>query len=194
MSGEFDASAGNREVWHAFLLECVFVSGTKRVWNGFGPLLTLDGRLWSGVGTLISLGALTLGMSTSAPAGQIVVSGASEEMLAKAIGAASDVLDQPVITYVQSFNGRALNGLPEVLGFRFMKNMELSQTPAGEGAGGSVIRTIAVNHEGAYARRLSPPAGWYTDSDQQLRHPGDKACERTPFLVYQEEPWPVYVP
>lgn len=191
MSGEFDASTSAREVPHAFLLEFLFVSGTKRVWGGFGKLRTLDGREWAGIGELISLGALTHGMSTSAPAGQIVVSGASQEMLAKAIGEVDDLLDQPVITYVQSFIGRALNGLPEVLGFRFMKNMELSQPLASDG---KVTRTIAVNHEGAYARRLSPPAGLYSDSDQQLRHPGDKACERTPFLEYQEEPWPVYVP
>jgi len=85
---------------------------------------------------------------------------------------------------MQPFIDRAVYGAPVTLALRIMKNMEISRDAG--------TRTIGINHEGPYTGRRRPAAGWYSDRDQQKRFPGDKACERTPWLLFKKERWPDY--
>lgn len=173
-----------RESAVAFLIELSFVSETKRIWTGFGPLTTSDARVWDGIGELARIEGLSQGIGTSAPAGKIVASGVSPLILSTAIGEVAEFKDRAIAIYMQPFLDRAVYGAPVTIALRIMKNMEISRDAG--------TRTIAINHEGPYTGRRRPAAGWYSDRDQQKRFPGDKACERTPWLLFKQEKWPDY--
>lgn len=181
---EASATILAREAPIAFLVELAFVSATKRVWTGFGRLRTSDAREWDGLGEVISIDGLGGALSGTAPAGKLSVSGVSEAVLDKAIGEVAEFKDRAVAFYLQPFADRALYGAPVPYGLRIMKNMEVTRSAG--------IRTIAINHEGPYAGRRRPAAGWYSDRDQQKRFAGDLACQRTAFLLYQQEIWPKF--
>jgi len=167
----------------AILIKLEFVSATKRVWTGFGKLKTLDTSEWDGLGEVIGIDGIAPAFSASAPAGRIVASGVSSAVLAAAVDA-TDYRDQPITIYLQPFQGRALYGNPVPIRFGIMKSLEITRNAG--------TRTIAVNYEGPYTGRRRPPAGWYSDSDQQKRHPGDKFCERVPYLQFKKDQWPHY--
>ncbi len=173
----------SREAVAAFLIEFVFVSETKRVWNGFGKLVTLDDKEWDGIGELVSIDGLAPSFSASAPTTRIGASGVSSDVLAAAVDA-TEYRDQPLIVYLQPFADRALSGNPVPIALRFMKSLEITRDAG--------TRTISVNCEGPYVGRRRPPAAWYSDSDQQKRHPGDQFCERVPYLLFKKDRWPNY--
>lgn len=180
---EADATILAREAVAAFLIDFGFLSGSKQVWTGFGKLKTADARVWDGLGEVITIGGLSPSFSASAPANRITASGISTEVLAAAVDA-EDYRDQPVTVYLQPFQGRALYGNPVPLALGLMKNLEITRDAG--------TRTIAVNYEGPYTGRRRPAAGWYSDPDQQKRHPGDKFCERVPYLFFKKDKWPDY--
>jgi hypothetical protein len=178
------AVVSSRDTGLAFLIKFDFVSVTKRVWTGFGNLATLDGNVWSGLGEIISIDGLSQLSSTSATPGSLTVSGVSPDLLAKAIGEDDEYLQQPVSIFLQGFQNRALVSNPCTLAVRLMTGMEISRTGA--------TRSIAITHESPYIGRNNGANGNYTDQDQQRRFPGDRACERTPFLAFKREQWPAY--
>lgn len=169
----------------AFLLEFVFDSETMRVWTGYGRFKSTDDRLWDGVGKLARIEGLSQGLSTSAPAGKVIASGVDADTWNAAVNA-TEYLDRPLNIYLQPFLNRAAYGAPVPIALRIMKNMEISRDAG--------TRTIAVTHEGPYTGRRRPVAGWYSDRDQQRRFTGDQFCERTQFLLFQQERWPHYTP
>lgn len=180
---ELAATIVSREAPIKALLELDLLSGPKRVWAGFGKLQTIDGRQWDGIGDLGSIDAITQSFSASAPAGRITVSGVSPAVIAAAANA-TEYKDRLIRVYLQAFQGRALYGDPASLAMRVMKSLEISRDAG--------VRSVAVTHESPYFRRRSPPAAWYSDRDQQKRHPGDRFCERVPFLLFKRDDWPHY--
>jgi hypothetical protein len=168
----------------AFLIKFNFVSATKRVWTGFGPLKTLDGNLWGGLGEVVSIEGLAQLSSTAATAGRLTVSGVSPSLLATAIGEEPEYLQRPVSIFLQGFKDRRLVSNPCALALRIMTGMEVSRD--------GDTRSIAIIHESPYIGRNNGANGYYTDQDQQREFPGDRACERTPYLVFKREAFPNY--
>jgi hypothetical protein len=168
----------------AFLIKFDFVSITKRVWTGFGKLKTLDGNLWDGLGEVISIDGLSQLSSTAATAGRLSVSGVSPTLLPTAIGEAPEYLERPVSFFLQGFKDRRFVSNPCALALRIITGMEISRDGA--------TRTIAITHESPYIGRNNGANGYYTDQDQQRRFPGDRACERTPYLAFKRDAWPDY--
>lgn len=168
----------------ALLLKFDFVSGTKRVYTGFGPLTTLDGQQWDGVGDVISVDGLSVAVGGAAPEGRIIASGVSAQLLATAIGEESEYERRPLSIFLQAFDGQTLIGNPLPFGLRLMTSMEVQRE--------ADRRTIAINHESIFISRNSPAASSYSDRDQQRRYPGDRGCERVPLLINKTERWPDY--
>jgi hypothetical protein len=168
----------------AFLIKFDFVSVTKRVWTGFGKLKTLDANLWDGLGEMVSIDGLAQLSSTAATAGRLTVSGVSPSLLAKAIGEEPEYLQRPVSIFLQGFKDRRLVSNPCALALRIMTGMEISRD--------GDTRSIAITHESPYIGRNNGANAYYTDQDQQREFPGDRACERTPFLTFKHEAWPDY--
>jgi hypothetical protein len=185
LSAEADETVRKREAEAAFLIEFFFVSQTKRVWTGFGPLRTLDGRMWEGLGAVVDI-EIGAGIGTHAAPGHLLMSGVDPDIVTMANGDVGDMIDRMVAIYLQPLNSSGLYGLPVSLGRRIMKNLESSRDAG--------TRTIAVNHEGFYTGKRRPPAGLLSDRDQQKRHPGDKGLERIFALLFKQEAWPDYPP
>jgi hypothetical protein len=168
----------------AFLIMFSFLTTVKRVWTGFGKLRTLDGNLWDGLGEVISIDGLAGPLSGSAPAGKITASGVSPDLLPVALNEQSEYRQRPVSIFFQAFEGRALVGNPCPLLLRIMTSIEINRT--------GDTRSLSINHESPYVGRNNPANGYYSDRDQQTRYPGDRFCERTPFLLFKQERWPDY--
>jgi len=175
---------GKREAPCAFLVRFHFVSGTVRVWTGFGRLQTLDGQVWSGLGELGTIDGLTTAFNGTAPAGRLTVSGVDAGLLSVAVGETDDFVGQPVAIFLQAFAGRALSGNPCAIAMRLMMSLEVSRTLG--------TRTLSIAHETPYTGRNRPAGGFYSDRDQQKRYPGDTFCDRAPLLMFQSRRWPTY--
>lgn len=173
----------SREAPGALLIEFHFASETKRAWTGFGKVRTLDAREWDGLGEIISIDGLSPSFSASAPPGRIVASGVSNNAFVQALQA-SAYRDRLVSIYLQVFQGRALYGNPAPLATRVMKTLEFSRDAG--------TRVITLTHESPYTGRRRPAAAWFSDRDQQKRHPGDRFCERVPYYRFQRVQWPHY--
>ncbi len=169
---------------HAFLIKFDFLSETKRVWTGFGKLRTLDNQEWDGIGDLVAISGLTGMRSGTAPAGKITASGVSPDLLPIALGEIDEYQGRPVAIFFQAFSDRTMVHNPCPLLLRIMTNISIDRT--------GDTRSLSINHESPYVGRNNPANGWYSDRDQQSRHPGDRFCERAPFLFFKQERWPDY--
>lgn len=183
LTDEADEVIVEREVTAPWLFELAFDSETKRIWNGFGRLKTLDGREWDGVGELVGIDAISPSFSGSAPPGRVSISGVTDEAIARAMNA-TEYRDRLLTIYVQPFQGMTLYGNPVPISTRVMKSLPITRDEN--------TRTIAVEHEGPYTGRHRPAAGWYSDRDQKKRHPGDRFCEWVWILLFQKDKWPYY--
>ncbi|MDB6085551.1 MAG: hypothetical protein JWN43_3432 [Gammaproteobacteria bacterium] len=179
-----DAIVSSRTAECAFLIKFDFLTVTKRGWPSFGKLRTHDGNEWDGLGEVISIDGLSGPLSGSAPAGKITASGVSPDLLPKALNERSEYQQRPVSIFFQAFQNRIPVGSPCPIGLRIMTTIEINRT--------GDTRSLSINHESPYVGRNNPPNGYYTDRDQQTRYPGDRFCERTPFLLFKQERWPDY--
>ena len=86
-------------------------------------------------------------------------------------------LDRAIVATIREWGStfRVQVGNPAPLATRLMKTLEFSRD--------AVTRVITLTHESPYTGRRRPAAGWFSDRDQQKRHPGDRFCERVPFAV-----------
>ncbi len=169
-----------------YLVRFDFVSVTKRVWTGFGALTTTDAAVWEGMGDIGRIEGLSASINGSAPAGRLVASGVSPDLIATARGEASEYVGRTVQIFLQLFDAQLqVAGAPVPLALRMMTTLEISRDQDS--------RTIAINHESPYAdTRNRPPAGWYSDRDQQKRFPGDRGMERVSTLLFKQEAFPDY--
>lgn len=173
----------------ALLLEMQFVSGTERLWEGFGPLPTLDGKTWKGTAALGSIDGISQSINGTAPEVMFRLSGvdASFALLAKA--EAEEYLTQPAILFIQFFNEdwQCLDN-PYALMMTRMTGLEVSF----DGSGDNRVYEVAVTAETPFAVRRRPPFGYLTDRDQQLRHPGDRGLERVAGIDNKNITFPAF--
>lgn len=182
---EAGAAVSSRDTGLAFLIKADFASGSKRVWTGFGNLVTPDGQQWQGAGELLSIDGLSAALNGAAPAGTIGLSGLTQVgYVALAKSDPSEYLQRPISVFLQPFMNRALFGPICPIAFRIMTSMDVTRNAG--------TRTIKINHESPYVVRNNPANGWYSDRDQQSRHPGDRFCERVYMTLNKIDAWPDY--
>jgi hypothetical protein len=184
LPGEVQDVISSSDPGIAILIKFDFTTETVRVWTGFGKLKTLDAQVWDGLGEIITIDGLGGSLSGTAGAGKLSVSGVSPDLLPIAIGEQFEFMQRPVSLFLQAFQNRALVGNPCPLALRIMTSMEVTRN--------ADTRTISINHESPYIGRNNPAYGFYSDRDQQARFPGDRFCERVPFLLFKREKWPTY--
>lgn len=157
------------------LAEFMFASETIRLWNGFGNLPTLDGKVWQGIAGLGDISGLSQSFNGSAPPLSLSVSGVDSRFAAKAKAEATEYFNRPIVVYLQFFdeNWRPLDN-PYGLTMARMTNLT-SQMKNGENG---KVYTVAITAETPFAVRRRPPFGYYTDRDQQIRYPGDLGLSR----------------
>ena len=189
------------EVRSALLVKLDFVSGAKYVWNG-------DTELFAGGQTYLpmhGLGRLD-GISFSSapvserftlsleglPAATDTEPGSDINVLAMALSETDEVEGQIATVALQLFDDewQTSVGSPVTLAFGFMRKPRVTRTRI-QGTEGS-IQSISVGAENIFYNRSLPPAGRYTDRDQQSRSDGDLICQFVPDLRNKQFIYPDY--
>ncbi|MFY9292685.1 MAG: hypothetical protein WAP03_18625 [Methylorubrum rhodinum] len=172
----------------AVLCEFDFVGEIGRYWLGFGPLRSADGRLWQGTGNLAKIDGLDVPVGTSAPKATFTLSGVDARAAALVRMKGAAVLGRDVRVLVQLY--RDVDGGLETVEAPFEAwsgEMDLPRYDVlGEGK-----YAITVSAEGPWTARNKPPFGFYTDTDQQARFPGDRGLELVASLPGKAINWPV---
>lgn len=182
------------------LVEFDFVSGAKRVWPGFGPVIA-GGKTWEGVRGLGTMSPITSG-----------VGGAVEEMTFSLFGDtqllghlsedAEESDGREVNVWLQFFDLRQRNEAGEWVEWETLSDplamfwgrmgplrVTMSE-PNGEGRRG---RIVSVSAQSAFINRARPPFQFFSDRDQKARTDGeDNIFVRVPDYVEGTVRWPQF--
>lgn len=159
------------------LAEFQFLSETIRLWNGFGPLPTLDGKVWEGVAGMGDISGLSQSYNGSAPPLTLSISGVDARFAAKAKAESEEYFNRPIVVFLQFFteDWQPLDN-PYGLTMARMTNLTSQMKTAPDGK--SKTYTVSITAETPFAVRRRPPFGYFTDRDQKLRYPGDNGLSR----------------
>lgn len=176
-----------RVVHRARLVLFDFVSGPIGLWNGFGRLVTTDGRAWLGLGELGQISGVSQSINGKAPEMRFTASGVDETFASKVKGEAAEYFDQPVVVFSQYFtpDAQCLDA-PYAVTWGKMRGMEATRS-ADDGSG--FVRTVLISAEGPFANKRRAPFGYVTDRDQQNRFPGDMGMSRTAGIDAKPYKW-----
>jgi hypothetical protein len=177
----------------ATLVEFQFTGETTYLWNGFGNR-NFGGHLYLGCGDLGGIDGLEEVRGTQSQQVTFTLSGVPDSpagLLAKALDAADIIQGNLAIVSLQLFGeGWDAIGSPIPVYFGIMMPPRVERTAATETSGAT--RTLVLPTENIFFGRHRPPAGRYTDKEQQQRWPGDRFCEYVPQLVNLSLVWPDY--
>lgn len=170
-----------------------------RLWLGIGNCrvasnaLDEDGATYRGLGELVEVPILQQLINGVAARVTFRVSGISEQTSVVASTELPDVQGRLCAMGICLFGSdwRQL-GVPKWL-FRGIADFSTVNQEAGEDGG--FVRSIELSVGTLFTGRRRRGLSYLTDRDQQLRHPGDKICERT--VLYSSEVtkvWPRFEP
>lgn len=181
---EFDtaieAQLSGKTVRLAPLVRFDFVSGTVRLWPGFGPMV-LGGQTWQGIGNLGSLEIIEAGPGQGATERTYTLFG-DETILAQISEDADEASGREVYDYVQFFqvdefdqDGNWIDwqpiGDPFQMWWGVMGEIAIDRPQVAPGE--MATRSVSVPAVNAFHNRRRPTNSYYTDRDQKARHPGD---------------------
>lgn len=166
--GQIAALASN-EVRPAIFLYGEFNSGPLRVWSGNGTI-NWGGNSWLGLGSLGDISPIEERTDLNARGIVLTLSGFDSSLLNKLLTANEFKLGKPVIVYLGLFD----------------TNLALIDTPFPLWSGridrpqihvDGLTASIQIACEDRLIDINVPVERRWTDADQQLQHPGDKAFE-----------------
>lgn len=175
------------------LVELRFSSETMRLWNGLHDIET-GGHTWQALKGMGAIDGIPLAANQQAASVTLTLSGipdGSVDILAKALEETEDVNQKTALLYLQIFDAEwQPSGNPIPIWWGFMQPPKVTRTAMQDAEGATQAITVtAVN---AFFNRSRPPAGRYTDRDQQQRSPGDKFFQFTPSLLFKVFTYPDY--
>ncbi len=192
MTSAADASRATTHII-ARLVEMNFADGAVRIWNGPVALTTPDGREWSPTKGLMALSALK--QDTQGQASPATVSltqaadGVEADPLAFSVAVNAerrrDVAGRRIAIYRQVMTADPITFAGEPVADWVGKMSHIVTQREGPAA-----TSILLHAESIFAEGRQPPHAYYTDQDQQARHPGDEAFELTPANAQRVLTWP----
>jgi hypothetical protein len=190
LSSEAAAALVGSTVRMATLVELQFTSATSRLWNGTGRI-SVASQIWEGIGALGSIDGLEQGRQAQSSKVTMRLSGVSSEVLASALASKTEVQGGLAYVWLQLFDGdwQPVGARIPVF-WGIMQRLGITREAASQLSGGARICELEV--ENGFYGRARPPAGRYTDTDQQSRYPGDKFCRFVPVQRSQIIVWPDY--
>lgn len=177
------------------LVDLEFTDDPKYLWNGFGTRAFGDPpRSYIGCGDVGSIEGLEDTRGAVSQQVTFTLSGVPDsavDLLANVLETTDIIQGNLAVVSLQLFNSdwQAI-GNPIPIYFGVMMPPRVTREAASEIAGAR--RTIVLPTENLFFGRHRPPAGRYTDAEQQKRFPGDLFCEHTPDLVNLTLIWPDY--
>jgi hypothetical protein len=182
----------------ATLVELQFTGQYTYLWNGFGQRVfrNTDGYAvtYLGCGDLGGIDGLEEVRGTQSQQVTFTLSGVPDSpsgLLAAALNSVDIIQGNKAIVSLQLFDDAWVTigyPLPVYFGIMMPPRVELKPATETEGA----ARTLTLPTENLFFGRHRPPAGRYTDKEQQQRWAGDKFCEYTPQLKNLTINWPDY--
>ena len=167
-SGQLAALSSN-EVRPAIFLYGEFGSGPLRVWSGQGTV-TWGGHSWLGLGGIGDITPIEEGVGVDAKGIVLTLSGFDATLLNKLLSANEFVLGKPVIVYLGLFDTAfALIDTPYQLWAGRLDKPKIHVD--------GITATIQIACENRLIDMNTPVDRRWTDADQQLVHPGDRAFE-----------------
>ena len=167
--------------------------GPAYLWNGFGQRM-FAGKTYIGCGDLGTIEGLEETRDSQAHQVTFTLSGVPDspvDLLAKAIAATDIVQGNIVSVSLQLFDDNWNNiSAPIAIYFGIMQQPKVTRETATPETGARRIITLPA--ENLFYGRARPPAGRYTDAEQQQRFPGDLFCQYTPQMVNLSIAWPDY--
>lgn len=179
------------------LIRLDFRSETIRLWNG-SYVLTTGGHQWQPLKGSGTISGIPLQTGLTSETVDLSLSGIADDqvdILTTAFNETSDVQQQSAIIALQLFGNTDADlwqpvGGPINVFYGFMQPPEVTRSPMTGAEGGSQTLTIAV--ENMFFNRSRPPAGRYTDRDQQFISAGDKFFQFIPSLTNKTFTYPDY--
>ncbi|MFK5596492.1 hypothetical protein ACFZ8E_05740 [Methylobacterium sp. HMF5984] len=172
-----------------------FTSGPMLVWNGPGPLATLDPFaanpysapriVWQGVGQLGSVSDIDRAL-VSSQTPTLTMSGVDPVVAARALAGSHEVKGRGVRIFEQYFDADTSQvvDMPFSLWTGLMDRPQIA-TQASQS-------TVTVSTVTLLYRRRRPALAYLSDSTQQALYPGDAGCSEMARLVQATENWPAY--
>jgi hypothetical protein len=169
-----------------------------RLWLGVG-------RIEPGVNVLDPAGASYAGFGeiASVPAFKQLINGAAERVDFTVSGVSGDILKIASGGDAEQVKGKrcsvgfaVMNGQWQLLGpvkwcQNYIADFLSVQQAITDNPDTPVVRTVTLSVGSLTTGRRRPSYSYFTDQDQQARHPGDRFCERTPlYATGFSKTWP----
>lgn len=170
-----------------------------RLWLGFGKIapgvnvLDPDGETYNGFGELVNVPTFKQLLNGSAERVDFTLSGVSGELLGIASGNDAEEVKGKSVAVGFALMGADWSMLGPVhwCAFYTADYLAINQQPADASSG--IIRTIALSCGTRFTGRKRPSFSYFSDQDQQARHPGDLSCSLTPQYAHGfNKTWPTF--
>lgn len=189
LSATISALLAGRTVRCAHLVEICFVTQARRLWNGSYKITTSDGHDWFGLRKLGSIEGLESDGDLQAAELKFSISGVDSRLLQMAVTEdRTEYIGRHVKVYYQFFDSDwSLLDAPVARATGIIDGIEVTRQPM-EPAG--TRRVITLTAQNIFYGRGTPPAGFFTDTDQQQRFPGDRGLAYLSELQDTNIPFP----
>jgi hypothetical protein len=189
LSETISALLDGRTVRCAHLVELCFTTQARRLWNGSYKITTVDGHDWFGLRKLGSIEGLENEGDFQAQELKFTISGVDSRLLALAISEdRSEYIGRHVKVFYQFFDSDwSLLDAPVARAAGIIDGFEVTRQPM-EPAG--TRRVITLTAQNIFYGRGSPPASFYTNTDQNIRFPGDRGLAYLSELQDTNIPFP----
>lgn len=171
-----------------------------RLWLGFGKIapginvLDSEGATYNGFGEIQNIPASKQMMNGKAERVEFSISGVTGAILEIASGGdAQQVKGKRV-----SVGFAVMDSAWQLVGpihwtAHYTADFLSLQQSGGDSPDDPIIRTIMLSCGSTMTARRRPALGYFSNQDQQRRHPGDRFCERTPLFANEfNKPWPQF--
>lgn len=167
------AAANGERVAATHLVEFDFEDEPFYAWEGGAGILRAAGKEWRGLGEMGRIEALPLGVNDSAGQARFVLSGVNDDFVRLARSEAHKVVDRTVTVWMQFLSAPYQPLDPPVFMCQYFMNKP------GFTFDGPQDRIITVTARSRYDNRKKTSRAYYSDRDQQGRHPGDRFFDQT---------------
>lgn len=175
-------------------------SPVVRIWLGFGAIdpgvnvYDLTGGEYLGFGEIKDVPSFKQLINGKAERVEFTISGVSGDILAIASGGDSEQVKGKRV----SIGFALMDGAWALLGAvkwcaNYTADYLAIQQAVSDDATSSVVRTVTLSCGTLMTGRRRPAYSYFTNQDQQARHPGDRFCERTPvYATAFSKAWPTF--
>lgn len=155
----------SKEVQPFLLMEGEFISGTVRVWSGYGDL-SWNSQTWVGTGTLLQVSSVEETSDGSANGVTVTMSGIPSTMISLAL---SDVKQSGLGKVWLGFLDDGVVSDPVLLFEGYLDVPSINDN--------AETSTLVIAYESRLIDLKRPRETRYTNEEQQAMYPGDLGCE-----------------